>query len=147
LTTVGLVTALLFDLLLLPALLIVIYGRNSPVAAFLGRFSETRQKAGENEPEHADTGLDEAYWTSERKIALVKEIMSGKIAVAAAARQYALPEVEVEKWLATADTGINEAFGGVDTGPAGDPDKIRALAKAYRLLQAENRALKAHQQE
>jgi predicted RND superfamily exporter protein/transposase-like protein len=147
LTTVGLVTALLFDLLLLPALLIVIHGRNSPVAAFLGRFSETRQKGGENEPEQADTGLDEACWTSERKIALVKEIMSGKIAVAAAARQYALPEVEVEKWLATADTGINEAFGGVDTGPAGDPDKIRALAKAYRLLQAENRELKAHRQE
>ncbi len=46
-------------------------------------------------------------------------------------------------------TGISEAFGGVDTVPARsiDDDKVRALVKACRQLQAENRALKARQQD
>jgi transposase-like protein len=129
----------------LPALLIIIYGRNSPVAAWLGRFSGGRKKNESDELEDTEPGLDRSYWTSERKIALVKEIMSGRASAAAAAREYALPEAEVEKWMVAAETGINDALSGITGGTAADREKFRVLAKAYKKVKAENRALKASQ--
>ncbi len=70
LTTVGLVTALLFDLLLLPALLIVFHGRNSPVARLvLGPEMAARGRQRGRNLEEPDPGLDVSYWTVERKIA------------------------------------------------------------------------------
>jgi hypothetical protein len=146
LTTVGLVSALLFDLLLLPALLIVFYGDKSPVANWIRRLNG-RQPFSETGFDEPDPGLDEAYWTTERKVSLVREIISGKASLAAAAKAYSVPEAELAKWLATAEKGISEALGGASSRSSRDPAKVRALAKAYKKLQAENRELKAHRQE
>jgi len=150
LTTIGLVTALLFDLLLLPALLIIIHGKNSPFADWLKRFSKKQKIAEQVGPENP--GFDKAHWTTahwttERKVTLVKEILSGKTDVAAAAQEYALPETEVENWMAAADSGINEALTATGANSTSDTDKLRALAIAYRKLQAENRALQSQKQE
>ena len=145
LTTIGLITALLFDLLLLPAILITIYGKNSPVAGWLGRIRNKRSGDGLSDSEPEESGLDETYWTPERKAALIKEIMSGKATTAASAREHALPEEEVDKWLAIAEASIIDAFSDSPAGAAQDRDKVRALAKAYKKLKAENRALKASQ--
>jgi multidrug efflux pump subunit AcrB len=146
LTTIGLITALLFDLLLLPALLIMIYGRNSPVSGWVAGLIGKRAKIAESGPEAAEPGFDEAYWNRERKCALVKVILSGKLAVADAAREYSLPEAEVEKWLVTAERGIAEAFCDDDFAATPDSAKVKALAKDYARLKAENRELKARQQ-
>ena len=147
LTTAGLVAALLFDLLLLPALLVIFYGDQSRVAAWLESLTEKkRAERNEEEFDEADTGLDEAYWTPQRKVALVKEILTGKVTAAVAAREYALPEVEVEKWLAVAESGISSAFKNSSSSKR-DSEKVRALARAYKKLKAENRELKADQQE
>jgi predicted RND superfamily exporter protein/transposase-like protein len=141
LTTIGLLTALLFDLLLLPALLIVLHGRSSPVAAWISRLAGNKAPPGTQTA--ATPAFDKAYWTSERKTALVKAILSGKSSTAAAARAYAVPRGEVEKWLRAAERGIADAL---TSDTSGGPTKVRALAKAYKRLQAENRELKARQQ-
>jgi len=146
LTTVGLVTALLFDLLLLPALLMIFYGRNSPVRSWLQRIVTTRPVPVTGTADPAED-LDEEYWTPQRKVAVVREVMSGKATAASAARRYKLPEKEVERWLAAAEKGITRALGGSRSRSIRDPAKVRALAKAYKKLKAENRELKARQQE
>lgn len=142
LTTVGLVAALLFDLLLLPALLMIFYGDRSPVADFIGRLRGGRAEQIAAEIDDDDPSVDEVYWTPDRKLALVKEVLSGKASVATAAREYALPETEIDKWLQDAEQGISEVFGGRPTSPRRDPAKVRALARAYKRLQDENRELR-----
>lgn len=92
-----------------------------------------------------DLAYDEEVWTAERKVALVREILSGKTSVASAAQQYALPETEVSRWLDHAVRGINEALGVSPAAARRDPEKVRALARAYKRLQDENRELKQGQ--
>ena len=145
LTTIGLVTALLFDLLLLPALLIIFHGANSPIGAWRARAANQAAANKEDEPEQP--GLDEDYWTAERKITLVKELIGGKTSVATAAREHGVPEVELEQWLLAAEAGLSEAFSPAGGEAETEQEKVRALARAYGQLRAENRALKARQQE
>ncbi|MDJ0739635.1 MAG: efflux RND transporter permease subunit [Gammaproteobacteria bacterium] len=142
LTAAGLIAALLFDLLLLPALLIIIYGDNSPVADWLARLRGRRPAQIAEEFDEPETGVDESYWTPDRKTALVKQVLGGGQSTAAAAREYALPEAEVNDWVRSAEQGINEALGGRPSSPRRDPAKVRALARAYKKLQDENRELK-----
>ncbi len=142
LTTIGLLAALLFDLLLLPALLIVLYGHSSPVAVWLSRLRGNQAQPETKAVTGGDAVFDKGYWTTERKTAIVKAILSGKSSTAAAANAYGVPRGEVEKWLRAAELGIANALASDTTvGPA----KLRALAKAYRRLKAENRKLKASQ--
>lgn len=144
LTTVGLVSALLFDLLLLPALLIVIYGRNSPLRAMAVRLpiGVGKRPGGEGDAE-ATSGLDEAYWTSTRKVALVYEVLRGKYDRAGAAREYGVPEEIVEHWVANAERAISESM---DEEFQYKRRKLRAIAKSYKKLQAENEKLRALQE-
>ena len=86
--------------------------------------------------------FDKGYWTTERKTAMVKAILSGKSSTAAAANAYGVPKGRLEKWLRTAERGIANALASDTTG---GPAKVRALAKAYERLKAENRELKARQ--
>jgi transposase-like protein len=145
LTTIGLVTALLFDLLLLPALLIIFHGANSPIGAWRARAANKAGADDKDEPE--EPSLDENYWTAERKITLVKELIGGKTTVATAAREHGVPETELEQWLLAAEAGLSEAFSPGDGETESEQEKVRALARAYGQLRAENRALKARQQE
>jgi len=147
LTTVGLFAALVFDLVLLPALLIVFYGRNSVVARWASRWTGIAVDRSEEEFEKPDPSVDEAIWIPERKLALVKEIIAGKLTTAGAAREYSLPEAEIGKWLDAAEQGMSDAFDKRPPSAKRDPAKVRALARAYKRLQEENRALKAEQQE
>jgi transposase-like protein len=148
LTTAGLIAALLFDLLLLPALLIIFHGPNSPVARWLSSRKRPRKAESAAHLGGHDPGLDASYWTVEKRCALVKEIMSGKISLRRAAQQYGLPETEVDKWLAAAQRGIRDALNNDPSRSLpGSDDKLRALVKACRRLQAENRALKARKQD
>ena len=143
LTAAGLVAALLFDLLLLPALLIIIHGDNSPVAEWLARLRGRKPGQIADELDESDPSVDESYWTPERKTALVKEILGGRQSTPSAAREYGLPGTEIDNWLSTAEQGINEALGGKPNSPRRDPAKVRALARAYKKLQDENRKLRA----
>ena len=147
LTTVGLFAALVFDLVLLPALLIVFYGRNSVVARWASRWTGIAVDRSEEEFERPDPSVDEAIWIPERKLALVKEIIAGKLTTAGAAREYSLPEAEIGKWLDAAEQGMSDAFDKRPPSAKRDPAKVRALARAYKRLQDENRALKAERQE
>jgi hypothetical protein len=142
LTTIGLLAALLFDLLLLPALLIVLHGRSSLVAAWISRLRGNHAESGTKPVTGVDAAFDKGYWTTERKTAMVKAILSGKTSTAAAANAYGVPQGELEKWLRTAELGIANALASDTTG---GPAKVRALAKAYERLKAENRELKARQ--
>ena len=142
LTTIGLLAALLFDLLLLPALLIVLHGRSSPVAAWISRLRGNHTESETKPVTGIDAAFDKGYWTTERKTAMVKAILSGKSSTAAAANAYGVPQGELEKWLRTAELGIANALASDTTG---GPAKVRALAKAYKRLKAENRELKARQ--
>ncbi len=144
LTTVGLIAALLFDLLLLPALLIVIHGGTGPVAMFSARLFGGGKPAA-SEADDGPLGFDDSYWTTERKTTLVKEILSGRSSALSAAREFTIPRAEIEKWIGTAEKGIAAALEGRPVKAARDPAKVRALAKAYKKLKAENRALKARQ--
>ncbi|WP_078121690.1 MMPL family transporter [Thiosocius teredinicola] len=143
LTTIGLIAALVFDLVLLPALLIVIFGRNSAVAAWLARLPWAKVKAAVQTEDAAEPGFDRLYWTPERRVALVREVMSGKMAVAAAAREYNVPEDKIEKWVERVEQSINDTFSDKLPISRRDPAKVRALAKAYQKLKIENRVLKA----
>jgi len=143
LTTVGLIAALLFDLLLLPAVLIAIHGSTGPVAMLFARLFGGR-KSGTIEVDDDPLGFDDGYWTTERKTTLVKEILSGKSSATSAAREFTIPQAEIEKWVGVAEKGITDALAGRQAKAARDPAKVRALAKAYKKLKAENRALKAH---
>ena len=146
LTTIGLVSALLFDLMLLPALLMVFYGPRSRVAQWIGRLKGNRPERIATEALGIDEiSYDEDLWTAERRIALVREMLAGKTDPAAAAREYGLPEIEARRWLETAQRGISEALGGGGGTSHRDPEKVRALARAYQRLQDENRELKARQ--
>lgn len=138
LTAIGLVTALLFDLLLLPALLIVIYGRRSPLARWRNRGGASDEKAEEGSTE----GLDAAYWTPKRRAALVLEILSGERSLAEAARAYSLPEEQVSRWMGQAEKAIEEAL---DDDFQEKRHKVRRLVRGYRRLKAENEQLRALQ--
>jgi transposase-like protein len=91
--------------------------------------------------------LDERHWTTERKVALVREILSGKVTRAAAAREFPLSEDTIEGWLEQAERGIAAALANRDPGSTRDPEKLRTLARAYKRLKAENRELKAGTQQ
>ena len=147
LTTVGLITAMLFDLLLLPALLMIVYGDNSPLANWVTRRLH-RASATDEEDDGEDVetpAFDAVYWTPERRVTLVKEVLAGNTSTAAAAREFALPEDEIKRWLEKADRGLLRAFS--DRSRGRDPVNVRKLAKAYKKLKAENRALKAEQEQ
>ncbi|MCB1803070.1 MAG: MMPL family transporter, partial [Gammaproteobacteria bacterium] len=146
LTTVGLVAALVFDLMLLPALLMIFYGNNSPVAHWIGRLrGGSPDRIAEQTLGIEDVGFDRDLWTAERKIALVREILAGRADAGSAARDHALPEDEVRRWVRYAERGIDEALGAAPESSRRDPEKVRALARAYKRLQDENRELKAKQ--
>lgn len=147
LTTIGLVAALVFDLLLLPALLIALHGDNSPLAAWLARIKGNRPGQIAEELDDAIEGVDETIWTRERKAALVKEVLAGNVSAQGAAREYGLPEDEVRNWMQKGLRGIDHAFSGLSGSTQHDPAKIRQLARAYKKLRAENRELKAHRQD
>jgi predicted RND superfamily exporter protein/transposase-like protein len=142
LTAAGLVTALLFDLLLLPALLILLYGPKSPLTTLQARLGRKPQAVAVDQRSEIDAGFDEAYWTVERRVALVREILGGRHDVASAARDYALPEGVVRDWLSIAERAIGEAMGG----EAQDgQQRLQALTAAYARLQEENRELREFQ--
>ncbi len=138
LTAIGLVSALIFDLLLLPALLIVFYGPNSPLRSLGMRFGAGKTAVAEGD--EAAPGLDEAHWTSRRKAALVHEIPAGRQDAGGAAREYALPQELVERWLADAEQAISEAM---DEELQRKKRKLRVLARSYRKLKEENERLRA----
>jgi predicted RND superfamily exporter protein len=143
LTAVGLVTALVFDLLLLPALLITLYGRNSPLAALRARLAGgSQEKNGAMATGDGTPGLDETYWTLERKVALVREILGGKRDIAGAARDCMLPKEVLERWISDAEQAINDSLAGHSHS---EQEKLQALAKAYRKLEDENRELREFQ--
>ena len=130
-------------MLLLPALLIVIHGDNSPVADWLAGLRGGKPAQIADEFDEGGPSVDESYWTTERRISLVREVLGGKQSVTSAAREYGLPEEAVHNWLQTAERGISDAFGGRPYSPRRDPAKVRALARAYKKLLDENRELKA----
>ncbi|RMG35593.1 MAG: RND transporter [Gammaproteobacteria bacterium] len=138
LTAIGLATALLFDLLFLPALLIVIHGRHSPMRRWRGQ----RTKQGEDVEAGSRDRIDAAYWTPRRRAALVLELLSGAREPAEAARDYGLPEEQVRKWLRQAEKAIEEAM---DDDFQEKRRKIRRLVRSYRRLKAENEQLRALQ--
>ena len=144
LTAIGLVTALLFDLLLLPALLIVIHGQKSPVAKLLRRL-RGKSKGDDKKAETEAETIDPAYWTAARKTALVREILTGKRDTEAAAREYGLPQHEIDAWVAAAEKAITDALSSDPDTPVNDPEQVRALAQAYKKLKAENHALRTAQ--
>jgi hypothetical protein len=71
--------------------------------------------------------------------------LTGKTTVAAAAREYELPEAMVQHWHGAAETALADALdddsSAADADQGRDKDKLRKLAKAYKRLQAENREL------
>jgi predicted RND superfamily exporter protein len=142
LTTIGLLTALLFDLVLLPAILLFFHHPDSPLA----RLRRRGGGVAAVEPAAAtDPGLDAGYWTPQRRAALTREIISGRIDETVAAKQYALPAEELADWLARAEQAIDDAFvekTGRKTLSSEKERKLKALVKAYRRLKAENRELK-----
>jgi predicted RND superfamily exporter protein/transposase-like protein len=145
LTTIGLVSALLFDLLLLPAILLSFHHPSSPLVRAFSRF---RRKDGQAPADSGlaepDPGLDTAYWTGQRRVALVREILNGKTDVATASQQYALPAEELDRWVAQAEQAMLSAFEETTAAQSAldGAEKMQALAKAYRQLKAENRVLK-----
>ncbi|MCB1774054.1 MAG: MMPL family transporter [Gammaproteobacteria bacterium] len=144
LTTIGLVAALLFDLVLLPAILIAIYHPASAVHRLFARPGADSEELPDVALAEPDPGVDTAFWTPQRRVALVREVIGGKVELAAAARQYELPEDELGRWITAAEHALSGAF---DDKPGADnrsqTEKLKALAKAYRRLKAENRELKA----
>jgi hypothetical protein len=144
LTTIGLIAALLFDLMLLPAILIGIYHPASPIHRLFHRSGTDGEALPDEALAEPDPGVDTAFWTPQRRLALVREVIGGKVDVAGAARQYELPEDELARWITAAEHALSDAF---DNKPESDDrsqaEKLRALAKAYRRLKAENRELKA----
>jgi transposase-like protein len=143
LTMIGLVTAMLFDLLLLPALLIIIHGDHSPVARMISRLRGRQPAQIADEFDEADPTVDSSYWTPQRRSALVRELLAGNLTTTTAASEYKLPREELDKWLERANQGIDEALGGRPRSARRDPAKVRALARAYKKLKEENRALKS----
>ena len=143
LTTVGLLAALLFDLLLLPALLITLHGHASPVAAWMSRLNKRKLAADVPVGDRTRPAFDSSYWTTERKTALVKEMLSGRSSATEAAQTYGVPQRDLERWVKAAERGIAQALAG---GKARRPTEVRTLARAYKKLQAENRQLKSRGQ-
>jgi predicted RND superfamily exporter protein/transposase-like protein len=143
LTTVGLLAALLFDLLLLPALLIALHGHASPVAAWVSRLNGRKGVADTPDDDGVHPAFDSNYWTTERKTALVKEMLSGRSSARAAAQAYGVPQQDLERWLRAAERGIAQALAGRK---ARRPTEVRTLARAYKKLQAENRQLRSRRQ-
>ena len=140
LTAVGLVTALGFDLLLLPALLIVFYGKKNPLRARWARlFAGGRKDVAVVETTPVEPDLDEAYWTTARKVALVHEILGGKHDVAGVAREYGVPEAVVEGWLAGAERAIRDAL---DSEPSSRKHKLQVISESYRKLKEGNEQLR-----
>lgn len=140
LTAIGLVSALLFDLLLLPALLIVLYGPNSPLRKLRERLplAGRRNTAKVAEP-RAARSVDLDHWTRNRKVALVREILAGRADVKGAAREHALPEDEVRCWLSAAEQAIDEAM---DAECQLKKRQLHAIAREYRKLKKENQRLR-----
>lgn len=141
LTTIGLVAALIFDLVLMPALLIVLFGPNRPLARLLSKLKSADVTGLGDEPSLGHSVID-VHWSADRKLALVKEVYRGK-SVLEVAQEYGLSKKEVERWLANADSGIKHALDGYS------PEKMQAyeqqlkkLAKAYKRALKENAALK-----
>ncbi len=131
LTAAGLVTALLFDLLLLPSLLILIHGRNSPIASLLARFGRG-QVAADGPPDTQRETADPAYWTAARKTALVREILSGKRDQQSAAREYGLPVDAIERWMMVAEMAINKAMRMESQSRAGAAEQPAAIQQARK---------------
>ena len=142
LTTIGLVSALLFDLLLLPGLLVIFFDKRSRLSTLLARLRR-RPAQADDEGSPDDAVIDKDYWTVERKLAVIKEALAGRMSAATAAREYAIPEAVIEQWLDAAEQGIVDALAGKSRTLPDDPAEVRALARAYKKLQDENRELKA----
>ena len=141
LTTVGLITALLFDLVLMPALLIVFFGPKRPLARLFGAAHGTDLDALENGVATGRHSID-VHWSPDRKTALVKEIYRGK-SVIEAAQEYGLSKAEIERWLASADVGIKHAFEGYSPEKLHTYEKqLKKLAKLYKRTLKENEDLK-----
>ena len=83
------------DLPASPALLILFYGRNSAVARWASRWTGVDFDRGEEAFDRPDPAVDESIWIPERKVALVREIIAGKLTTSGAAREYSLPEAEI----------------------------------------------------
>lgn len=143
LTAIGLVSALLFDLLLLPALLIVLYGPNSPLRRLRERlpFGGRRQSV-DADGTQAARAPDQDHWTRSRKAALVREILAGRQDVAGAAREHRLPVDEVQCWLTAAEQAIDEAM---DAECQLKKRRLHAIARDYGKLREENKRLRRRQ--
>ena len=102
-----------------------------------------RPAQADDEGSPDDDVIDKDYWTVERKLAVIKEALAGRMSAATAAREYAIPEAVIEQWLDAAEQGIVDALAGKSRTLPDDPAKVRALARAYKKLQDENRELKA----
>jgi len=137
LTAIGLLTAWLFDLLLLPALLIVLYGANSPVRKLRSVFPFRKKQ--DMPANTKDAPSEPSYWTATRKAALVREILSGRQTVAGAAQEHDLEASGIRGWMEAAEEAIEEAM---DEEIQEKRRKLNAIARDYRKLREENRRLR-----
>lgn len=122
LTTIGLVTALLFDLLLLPALLLLLYGDNR----FTGWIKRLRRSPRENAEASGagESGETPIPWTAENRIALVKSIIGGSLTVTEAAMRHGLSEAAVKSWVDAAEQGMAAALSGQGRGVRGSETEV-----------------------
>ncbi|HHI76701.1 MAG TPA: PAS domain-containing protein [Gammaproteobacteria bacterium] len=141
LTAIGLLAALVFDLLLLPSLLILLYGPRGLTARWRA------WRGGAQPPVAASSearALDLSYWTPKRRVALVRELLEGRRSVAEAAAAYHLPEEVVARWLRLGERALEEAM---DDDFQRKRRNMRRLVRRYRQLKAENQQLRALQQQ
>ncbi len=137
LTAIGLLTALLFDLLLLPALLILLYGKDSPLRRLRDRLRLTPRRnapAGGEAP--AGMQID---WTVARKAALVREMLAGRQTPEGAASEHGLDVRQVKGWLDVAQEAIDEVL---DDEHQEKKRKLNVIARNYQKLREENRRLR-----
>jgi len=137
LTAIGLLTALLFDLLLLPALLILLYGKDSPLRSLRDRLRlSSKQDASATSAAPANAEVD---WTVARKAALVHEMLAGRQTPEGAAQEYGLDVRLVRGWRDAAREAIEEAL---DEQHLVKKRKLNAIARSYHKLREENRRLR-----
>ena len=82
-------------------------------------------------------------WTARRKIALVLEIIQGKITVSEASRQYDLAPSEIEEWIEHGKAGMENALRAKPEDVREQHEReIKALQEAYGEAMLELRARK-----
>jgi transposase-like protein len=82
-------------------------------------------------------------WTAKRKADLIKQIYRGQTTVPEAARQYDLTQVEIEKWMQDAESGMENALKANPKDVAEQYEQqLRDLREAYGEAMLEVKFLK-----